>query len=107
MISQKNLTMGNKVNELEKRLQKILKVKNIILTTSGTSFLFLASIAANINNKKTYLSNLNWVATANPPKFLGSKLTLVDASSKSGLVDFTKLNRLIKLKILMKFLLLI
>ena len=99
MISQKNLTMGNKVNELEKRLQKILKVKNIILTTSGTSALFLASIAANINNKKkTYLSNLNWVATANPPKFLGSKLTLVDTSSKSELVDFKKLNRLIKLK---------
>ena len=73
-------------------------MKNIILTTSGTSALFLASVAANINNKKTYLSNLNWVATANPPKFLGSKLTLVDTSYKSDLVDFTKLNELIKLK---------
>ena len=99
MINQKNLTMGNKVDKLEKKLQKILKVKNIILTTSGTSALFLASIAANINNKKlTYLSNLNWVATANPPKFLGSKLTLIDTSLKSEIVDFKKLNRHIRLK---------
>ena len=99
MMNEKSLTMGNKVYELEKKLSRILKVKNIILTTSGTSALFLASVAAKINSKKiTYLSNLNWVATANPPKFLGSKLSLVDTKNNSDVIDFKKLNDLIKKK---------
>ena len=75
----KSVTKMSRISDVQRRA-KILNMKYVVLTTSGTSALFLASLASGINkNKKVYLSNLNWVATSNPPKFLGSKISMIDS----------------------------
>ena len=70
--------MGKYTYLLENKLKKILKVKNVVLTTSGTSALMMASMALNINYKKIICSNLTWIATINPSLILGAKIYLID-----------------------------
>ncbi len=89
-----NLTMGNVTNLLEKKLGKLLKVKYVILTTSGTSALMMAYLALGIrNNSKVLSSNMNWIATLNPAKILNSKVFLVDTKRMSHNVDYELLNK--------------
>lgn len=87
-------TMGKYTLNLENNLKKILKVKHVILTTSGTSALMMAFLA--LEKKKIICTNLTWIATINPSLILGSEIFLVDTEKKSQKVDFKKLNSLIK-----------
>ncbi len=93
----KKKTMGKYTYLLENKLKKILKVKNVVLTTSGTSALMMASMALNIKpNKKIICSNLTWIATINPSLILGAKIYLVDTDKNTQKVNFNKLNKTIK-----------
>ena len=99
MFDENKLTMGEYCYNLENEIKKILKVKYVILTTSGTSALMLASIAAGITkNKKVYASDMSWVASVNPAKILGADIELIDTKNKSDQVDFKILNQKIKNK---------
>ena len=90
----KNLTMGNAVDNLEKKLGKLLNVKHVILTTSGTSALMMAYLALGAkNNSKVLSSNMNWIATLNPAKILNSKVSVVDTEKMSHNVDYSLLNK--------------
>ena len=52
--------MGKYSIDLEK-LKKILKVKYVVLTNSGTSALMMANLALGINkNTKIITTNLSW-----------------------------------------------
>ncbi len=89
-----NLTMGNAVDSLEKKLGKLLNVKHVILTTSGTSALMMAYLALGAkNNSKVLSSNMNWIATLNPAKILNSKVFVVDTKKMSHNVDYSLLNK--------------
>lgn len=90
-------TMGKLSLRLEKKISKILKVKNVILTTSGTSALMMAYLALGASNKKKIIcTNLSWIATINPALILGCKIYLVDTIKMSQTVNFKILNNLIK-----------
>ena len=90
-------TMGKYSTDLEKKLKKILKVKYVVLTNSGTSALMMANLALGINkNTKIITTNLSWIATINPSIILGSKIFLVDTEPYSQRVNFKTLNKMIK-----------
>ena len=96
-VNQNKMTMGNKTIELEKKIKKFLNVKHVVLTTSGTSALMMASLALKIvPNDVVISSNLTWVATTNPSKILGANIHLVDTEKHSEKVSFKELNKKIK-----------
>lgn len=97
VFNQNKMTMGNRTYELEKKLQKYLKVKYAVLTTSGTSALLMASLSLKIKPGDTIIvQNLTWVASINPFIIQYCKIVLVDTLIKKEIVDYKKLNKLIK-----------
>lgn len=97
IIDKNQMTMGQRTYELEKKLQNHLNVKHVILTTSGTSALLMASLALNIKAGDTIIvQNLTWVATINPFIILKCKIILVDTLKNQEIVDYEKLNKLVR-----------
>ena len=97
VIQNNFMTMGKKTSELEKKLSKYLRVKYVILTTSGTSALMMAALALNLKRQdKVLCSNLTWVATINPIRIIGSKIILIDTRKNSEQIDYDQLNASIK-----------
>jgi len=94
------MTMSSKTHRLEEELKKFLNVKYVILTTSGTSALQLATIASGIKkNDLVYAPNFTWVATTNPAKLVDAKIQLIDSKKLSQKINFDELNKKIKKKI--------
>lgn len=90
------LTFGKKSIEFEKKIKKILGVKHVILTTSGTSALMMAYLALYKKSDKVLASDTNWVASLNPAKILNLDINLVDTSFRSLKTNFNLLNANIK-----------
>lgn len=95
-LKNKKLTFGKKSIELEKKIKKILGVKHVILTTSGTSALMMAYLALSKKSDKVLASDTNWVASLNPAKILNLSVNLVDTSFRSLKTNFDLLNAKIK-----------
>tara|TARA_Y100000992_G_scaffold302572_1_gene277424 strand:+ start:231 stop:1286 length:1056 start_codon:yes stop_codon:yes gene_type:complete len=69
----------NYINKLESKLAKILKVKYVVYTTSGSSALTLAFFCTNINKKKkVIIPDRTWVATAHAAYNLNYDIQLED-----------------------------
>ena len=97
IIKNNKATMGEYSKKLENELTKILKVKHVVLTTSGTSALMMATLALGIGpGKKVICTDMTWIATINPSLICKSKIYLVDTLPKSQKVCFKNLNNLIK-----------
>ena len=67
---------GELVQELEKKLQKYWKVKNVVCVANGTSAIQIALRALNI--KEIYTSPFSFVATVAAPIWLGVKVKFFD-----------------------------
>ena len=94
VINNKKLTTGSQTQKVENYLKKLLNVKHVILTTSGTSALMMATMAASIKPKDIVLStNFTWVATTNPSKIMNANVKLVDTAPNSEKVCFKTLNK--------------
>lgn len=97
VVKSKSMTMGPKCAEFEKKLSSFLGVKYVVLTTSGTNALLMATLASKVKNNDLVISNnFTWVATTNPAKILGCKIKLVDTLKDSQKLDFEDLNNKIK-----------
>lgn len=91
------MTMGKSSLKLERILAKKLGVKFVILTTSGTSALMMATLALDLKKQDKIISpNLTWVATINPARIIGSKIHLVDSQYNSEKINYELLNSSIK-----------
>tara|TARA_B100000214_G_scaffold375602_1_gene363202 strand:+ start:4066 stop:5076 length:1011 start_codon:yes stop_codon:yes gene_type:complete len=91
------MTMGEDSYKLEKKLQKSLGVKHVVLTTSGTSALMMATIASEIKPfDLVYAPNYTWIASVNPARIIGAKIKLVDSLPESEIINFELLNKQIK-----------
>ena len=56
------MTLGPKCKELGSMIKKKLKVKHVVLTTSGTSALMMATICSELKPSQIGIcSNLAWV----------------------------------------------
>ena len=96
-ISINRMTLGPKSKQLELEIKKLLNAKHIILTTSGTSALMMATLALNFKKNQTAIcSNLAWVAATNPILICGGNIKVVDTLKGSEIVDYNELNSAIK-----------
>lgn len=96
-IDNNKMTMGPFSYELERKIKEILNVKHVVLTTSGTSALMMATLALDIRpNDNVISTDYTWIATINPALILSSKLHTVDTIPNSLKVDFSLLNKKIK-----------
>ena len=97
IVNEGRMTMGKECYQLEDKLKKILKVKHVVLTTSGTSALTMATIAMDVNHKtKVLCTDMTWIATVNPAQIMGAKIILADTEKKSQRVSFAEINKCIK-----------
>ena len=74
--------------KLENILKKLLKVRYVILTTSGTSAIYLALKANNIGRgDEVIIPNITFPATANAVHMTGAKVVLADVCQENLLLD--------------------
>jgi len=87
-IKNRNISQGKLTEEFENELARILGVKYVVCTTSGTVSLLLAYMATGIGpGDEIIIPNRTFIATANPAMILGAKCRLVDARSDSPIID--------------------
>ena len=73
---------------LEKKISRLLKVKHVVATTSGTASIFLALKAIGIKrDDEVIVPNLTFPATANAVMLAGAKPILVDVDINNLLID--------------------
>jgi len=97
LVAKNKMTMGDEVYKLEKKLEKKLNVKHVVLSTSGTSALTMATSALNVNhNTKVITTNLTWIATINPALFVNANIKVIDTYTKNQCINFEKLIKEIK-----------
>ena len=74
--------------KLENILKKLLRVRYVILTTSGTSAIYLALKANNIGRgDEVIIPNITFPATANAVHMTGAKVVLADVCLENLLLD--------------------
>lgn len=77
---------------LKNILKKLLKVRYVVLTTSGTSALYLALKANDIGKgDEVIIPNITFPATANAVHMTGAKVVLSDVSQKDLLINVSSL----------------
>ena len=90
---------GNLTRLFENKISKLLNVKYVVATTSGTAAIFLALKALNIKKKDEVLvPNLTFAATINAVNLTGAKPVLVDINKKTLLYDLDNLKKKITKK---------
>ena len=96
----KNFPNEGKLARLfEKKLSKLLKVKYVVATTSGTISIFLALKAIGVKkDDEVIVPNVTFPATANAVKLAGGKPVLVDINKKNLLIDEKSLKKKINKK---------
>ena len=79
---------GKFARSFESKISKLLKVKYVTVTTSGTISIFLALKAVDIKkNDEVIIPNMTFPATANAVELTGAKPILVDVDRKNLLID--------------------
>lgn len=68
---------GELVRELEEKLEKRFKVKNVVCVSNGTSAIMLALRAMEIK-EEIYVSPNNFIATVEAPVWMGIKVKFID-----------------------------
>lgn len=92
LFMENRVSLGDETKKLEEIIKKKLNVKYVILTTSGTSALFMATIAAKIHKKKRVFSPaINWPGSINGALCAGKKLNLVDSNKNSINGNYNKI----------------
>ena len=80
LFMEKRTSLGKETLKLENIIKKKLKVKHVILSNSGTSALYMATIVANIHKRKNvYSPAINWPGSINGVLYAGKKLHLIDS----------------------------
>jgi dTDP-4-amino-4,6-dideoxygalactose transaminase len=91
-IKNNHVTFGKNSILLENKLKKILKVKNVILCTSGTSALYMATLASNIASRgKVFSAIMTWSGAINGPLFARKKIDFIDNKINSTNADYKKI----------------
>ena len=85
---------GHFTRLLEKKVEKIIKVKHAICVTSGTISIFLALKSLNIGEKdEVIVPDITFGATAMAVKLAGAKLVIVDVNKNDLGFDLIKLKK--------------
>ena len=84
-------TNGVLLRLLKKRIEKRLKIRNIVFVTSGTVGLILALKVLGVK-RNVVTSPFTFVATANAAKFLGLNVEFSDIAKSNLNLDYNKVN---------------
>tara|TARA_Y100000816_G_C26089290_1_gene575358 strand:- start:780 stop:1862 length:1083 start_codon:yes stop_codon:yes gene_type:complete len=85
-VNDGHITFSKNCIKIENYLKKILKVRYVILANSGTSALFMATLAANLENKKkVFCPVMTWSGTINGSLYSQKKIEFID--NKKGDVN--------------------
>lgn len=91
-IRNRQIGQGALTEEFEHRLATTLHVADVVCTTSGTTALLMAFLAAGVGpGSEVIVPDRTWVATAHAALLLGAKVRLVDVSSHTPLMDPEKI----------------
>ena len=92
-------TEAKKTRELEKQFAEFVGRKYAVVTTSGTTALFLALKALGLEqNDEVIVPDLTFVASPNSVDLAGGKVSLVDINKKDLGLDLKKTEQLITSK---------
>lgn len=90
---------GKFTHIFEKKISKILGVKYVVATTNGTSSIFLALKAINVQyGDEVIVPNITFPATANAVKLAGAKVILADVDKQNLLIDINDIKKKITKK---------
>ena len=94
-VDAKSFSTGQFTTQLESQLSELLGFRYVLLTSSGSSALRMASIAAGVNsNSKALVPNRTWIATAHAPYLLGAKIHLADTFDSHPVIDPEKIDEI-------------
>jgi len=95
-ISNKNISQGPIVAELEKKLGEYLGMPYVITTTSGSMALLMSCWVLGIGpGDEVIVPNRTWIATAHAPLLLGAKVVLVDVEPGRPIIDASLIEKVI------------
>ena len=94
-----HITLSKNCFKIEKYLKKILKVKHVVLANSGTSALFMATLAGNIQTKrKVYCPIMTWSGTINGALYSNKNISFIDNKKNSQNSDYLSLSKKVNSK---------
>ena len=90
---------GNLTRKLENKISKMLNIKYVIATTSGTVAIFLALKALKIKKgDEVLVPNITFATTINAVNLTGAKPVLIDVNEENLLLDDKKIKKRINKK---------
>ena len=90
---------GKFVREFEKKISRLLNIKYVVASTSGTSALFLGLKAIGIKHgDEVIVPNITFPATANAVMLLGAKPVLTDINQDDLLINLKDLRKKVSKK---------
>lgn len=95
-IRKEHISQGPIVEEFESSLAGFLGVPHVVATTSGSTALLMALMAAEVGpGDEVIVPNRTWIATAHAAALLGAKVKLVDVGASQPIVDVAKIEEAI------------
>lgn len=95
-IEHEHISQGPVTAAFEQKLARFLDVPYIVATTSGSTAILMALMAAGIRpGDEVIVPNRTWIATAHAPLILGAKVRLTDVESTRPLMDVAQIENLI------------
>ncbi len=99
LIKTNFISEGKMTSRCEKALSKFLGAKNVIMTSSGTSAIYLALRSLGIKaNDEVIVPNITYVATLNAVKLTGAKPKIVEVNTLTSTVELDDLKKKINKK---------
>jgi dTDP-4-amino-4,6-dideoxygalactose transaminase len=98
-VLKEHISQGTITAEFERRIADILNIPYVLATTSGSTALLMALIAAGIGpGDEVIVPNRTWIATAHAPLLLGAKVVLLDVEKNRPIMDVTQIEEKITYK---------
>src|SRR3989338_3881038 len=91
-VFNEHISQGPVTEKLESEISKKLDIPYSLVTTSGSTALFLALKALDIGtNDEVIVPNRTWIATAHAVLLAGAKVILADVRSDIPVIDISHL----------------
>lgn len=91
-INNECISQGLVTAEFERKIGQVLGMPYVVATTSGSTAMLMALIAAGIKpGDEVIVPNRTWIATAHAPALLGAKVVFVDVEKYCPLIDVDKI----------------
>ncbi len=96
-VNNNHITFSKNCLQIERYLKKILGVKHVILTNSGTSALFMATMVASLKQKgRVFCPIMTWSGTINGALYANKDVTFIDNLKNSINANYFSLSKKVK-----------